>query len=727
MVDYKSMGLSDKEYEKIVKLMGRQPNETEAGIFAVMWSEHCGYKYSRALLKRLPTAGKYVVQGPGENAGVVDIGQGQRAVFKIESHNHPSAVEPYRGAATGVGGIVRDVLSMGARPVAIANSLRLGEPGDGGTRRIFKGVVEGIAGYGNALGVPTVAGEVYFSPSYRGKPLVNAMAVGILTGEPAKGLAAGVGNKILLAGGRTGRDGVHGATFASDELDEKSQQRRETIPAGHPELERKLIEACLQALATGSVVGMQDLGAAGLTSSSAEMAARAGTGIELDLSQVLAKEDGLTASELMLSETQERMLLVVECGRETEIQQIFTQHGIESAVVGQVTADGILRVYHQGDIAAEVPASYLTDEVPLYVQSGVKPGYLKEVQSFDWRGLQEPDDYNAVVLKLLGSANIGSRAWIWEQFDSEAYSNIVLGPGADAAVIGVTGTNKGLALTVDGNGRYAYLDPYVGGMIAVAEAARNLAVVGAEPLGMTDGLNLGNPERPEGYWQLEQVIEGMAAACRALEIPVVGGNVSLYNEIDGHAIFPTPIVGMVGLLPDKLQHCKPGFNSEGDLVVLLGSNGNGLGGSEYLYIIHNLETGRPPHLDLDRELRLHKLCRQAIAQGVLTSAHDVSDGGLVVAVAESCLLGVNRSIGAKIRLDLNGCRPDSVYFGEAQSRVIVSVAPDKLEELGQLALECGVPYAVLGQVGGGLLEVDDAISVPVADLKRAFEEALSWL
>ena len=721
MVDYKSMGLSDQEYSKIVKLMGREPNETETGIFAVMWSEHCGYKNSRPLLKLFPTEGKYVLQGPGENAGVVDIGDGQAAVFKIESHNHPSAVEPYEGAATGVGGIVRDVFAMGARPIASINSLRFGELNDDHTRWIFDGVVDGFAGYGNTLGVPTVAGEVYFSPSYQGNPLVNAMVVGLLTGDPAKGLAAGVGNKVLLAGGKTGRDGVHGATFASGELDEKSEERREAIPAGNPELEKRLIEACLEALAAGHVVGMQDLGAAGLTSSSAEMASRAGTGMEMDLSLVPVKEEGLTPYEMMLSESQERMLLVVEQGYEEEVRQIFTRWDIESVYIGQVTDDGLLRVYHEGEIAAEVPTKYLTEEVPTYVRQGQMPGYLKEEQSFDWSTLPEPADYNEALLKLMSSGNICSRKYIWEKFDTEAQGNTVVGPGSDAAVLQVEGTNKGLAITVDGNGRYTYLDPYTGGMIAVAEAARNLAVTGAEPLGLTDGLNFGNPEKPEVYWQLQKAIEGMAAACRALEIPVVGGNVSLYNEIEGQAIFPTPIVGMVGLLPDVSKHARQGFRAAGDLIVLLGSTEDELGGSEYLYALHNLETGRPPHLDLDRELRIQSLCRQAIARGLLASAHDVSDGGLVVAIAESCLTGKNGPIGATVKVDLGSLRRDSTYFGETQSRVVVSVAPDKLAALEKLAADFGVPYTVLGKTGDDHFTVDDVISLPLTKLQQAWE------
>ncbi|MGI6128910.1 MAG: phosphoribosylformylglycinamidine synthase subunit PurL [bacterium] len=724
MLNYKSMGLSDEEYKKIIELMGREPNLTELGIFSVMWSEHCGYKNSRALLNLFPTEGKYVVQGPGENAGIVDIGDGQGAVFKIESHNHPSAVEPYKGAATGVGGIMRDVFSMGARPVAAINSLRFGELTDDHTRWIFDGVVDGIAGYGNTLGVPTVAGEVYFSPSYKGNPLVNAMAVGILAGDPAKGLAAGVGNKVLLAGGRTGRDGVHGATFASDELDDKSKERREAIPAGNPELEKRLIEACLEVLATGHVVGMQDLGAAGLTSSSAEMASRAGTGIEMDLSLVPVKEQGLTPYEMMLSESQERMLLVVEQGHEKEVQQIFSKWDIESVYIGQVTDDGLLRVLHDGDVAAEIPVKYLTEEVPMYVRQGEIPAYLKEVQSFDWSQLPEPSDYNEALLKVMSSWNVASRHAIWEKFDTGARGNTVVGPGSDAAVVQVEGTTKGLAITVDGNGRYTYLDPYTGGMIAVAEAARNLAVTGAEPLGLTNGLNFGNPEKPEVYWQLQKAIEGMAAACRALDIPVVSGNVSLYNEIDGEAIFPTPIVGMVGLLTDATKHCVQGFEAAGEVIVLLGSNDDELGGSEYLYALHGIETGRPPRLDLDREARVQKLCRQAIAEGLLSSAHDVSDGGLVVAIAESCLTGKNGPIGATVKIDLQGLRRDAAYFGETQSRVVAAVTPDKLEALTKLAAKFGVPCTRLGETGGDTLKVDDVISLSLKQLVQAFEGAL---
>lgn len=724
MVDYRSMGLSDEEYERIVDLMGREPNETETGMFAVMWSEHCSYKNSRALLKRLPTEGKYVVQGPGENAGIVDIGAGQAAVFKIESHNHPSALEPYKGAATGVGGIVRDIFSMGARPIAVANSLRFGDLADQDSRRIFSGVIAGIADYGNTLGVPTVAGEIYFSPSYKGNPLVNAMAVGILDGDPVKGLAAGKGNKVLLAGGKTGRDGVHGATFASDELDDHAVEQRDAIPAGQPELEKRLIEACLEALATGYVVGMQDLGAAGLTSSSAEMAARANTGIRLDLSRVPVKDHDLTPYEMMLAESQERMLLVVERGQEKYIQEIFSRWNVESAIIGEVTSDGMLRVVHAGKIAAEVPALYLTEEAPLYVRQGQKPAYLSQTQTFDWNSLPEPTDYNQALLQLMASTNICSRQPVWSKFDTEAQGNTVVGPGADAAVIKVGQENKGLAITVDGNSRYTYLDPYVGAMIAVAEAARNLSVTGAKPLGLTNGLNLGNPEKPEIYWQLERIIDGMATACRALGIPVVGGNVSLYNEIDGRAIYPTLIVGMVGLLPDISKRIGSGFRAAGDLIVLLGHTENELGGSEYLHVVHGLETGCPPCLDINRERRIQLLCRLAAAQGLFSSAHDVSDGGLAVAVAESCLTGSNGPIGAKVKLNLTGLRRDSAYFGETQSRVVVSIAADKLKALEKLASEHNIAFTILGQTGGDRLEIDDAISLPLLQLKRAYEEAL---
>jgi phosphoribosylformylglycinamidine synthase len=719
------MGLTDEEYARILELLGREPNETELGMFAVMWSEHCGYKNSRPLLKLFPTQGPRVLQGPGENAGVVDIGDGQAVVFKMESHNHPSAIEPYQGAATGVGGIVRDIFAMGARPIACLDSLRFGDLKERRTVYLFSGVVAGIAGYGNAIGVPTVGGEAFFSPSYQGNPLVNVMCVGLLEGAPAKGAAAGVGNPVLLVGAKTGRDGIHGATFASEELGEASEERRPAVQVGDPFREKLLIEACLEALKTGYVVGIQDLGAAGITSSAVEMAGRAGTGMEIDISRVPRREPGMSPYEVMLSESQERMLLVVEKGREEEVKRIFSRWGLDATTIGRVTQDGVMRVWDGKTLAAEVPVRYLTEEVPTYVREGRVPEYLAAAQAFDWHTLPEPADYNEALLKLLASPNIASHEWIWRQYDHMVQTNTVILPGSDAAVLRVKGTSKGLALTCDGNGRYTYLDPYTGGMIAVAEAARNLAACGAEPLGLTDCLNFGNPEKPEVYWQLKQAIEGMAEACRSLGIPVVSGNVSLYNETEGRPIFPTPVVGMVGLLPNIERRAQQGFRGPGDVIVLLGSTEDELGGSEYLYALHGLELGRPPRLDLKKEARVQEACRTAIREGLLSSAHDLSDGGLVVALAESCLTGPNGPQGARVEIARAGLRRDSAYFSETQSRILISLPEENLPRLAAIAGRLGVPYSVLGRTGGERLEVDDAISLPVNELQRVWKEGLA--
>jgi phosphoribosylformylglycinamidine synthase II len=724
-LNWRSMGLSDAEYEKILALMGREPNETELGMFAVMWSEHCGYKNSRPLLKLFPTEGPRVLQGPGENAGVIDIGDGQAVVFKMESHNHPSAIEPYQGAATGVGGIVRDIFAMGARPIACLDSLRFGELTDHRTAYLFKGVVAGIAGYGNAVGIPTVGGEASFSPSYRDNPLVNAMCVGLLEGPPAKGVAAGVGNAVLLVGAKTGRDGIHGATFASEELSEDSEERRPSVQVGDPFREKLLIEACLEMLKQGYVVGIQDLGAAGITSSAVEMAGRAGTGMDIDVALVPRREQGMTPYEVMLSESQERMLLIIAKGYEEEARRLFAHWGLDATVIGRVTADGVMRVRDGDSVVAEVPIRYLTDEVPIYVREGCEPAYLAAAHAFDWHVLPEPEDYNYALLKLLASPNIASREWIWRQYDHMVQTNTVVLPGSDAAVLRVKGTSKGLAVTSDGNGRYTYLDPYTGGQIAVAEAARNLSCCGAEPLGLTDCLNFGNPEKPEVYWQLKRAIEGMAAACRAFDIPVVSGNVSLYNETEGRAIFPTPIVGMVGLLEDINCRAVQGFRGAGDIIVLLGETRDELGGSEYLYALHGLELGRPPELDLEREAGVQQVCRQAIRGKLLSSAHDLSDGGLLVAVAESCLTGQNGPVGARIKLELGGLRRDSAYFSESQSRILVSLPEKNMSALQELAARYGVPYTVLGVTGGQHLEVDDVISLSLTDMLQAWKEGLA--
>jgi len=603
---WQQMGLREQEYQKAIELLGREPNYVETGLFAVMWSEHCSYKHSRPELKKFPTSGPQVLQGPGENAGVVDIGDGQAVVFKIESHNHPSAIEPYQGAATGVGGIVRDVFAMGARPIASLNSLRFGKLSDPHQRFLMGGVVAGIAGYGNCLGIPTVAGEVYFNDSYRGNCLVNAMCVGLIDQKAlAKGTAAGVGNAVMLVGARTGRDGIHGATFASEELSEASQAKRPSVQVGDPFMEKLLIEACLELIERKLVVGMQDLGAAGLTSSGSEMAARGNSGVELDVALVPRREPNMTPYEVMLSESQERMLVVVQPERVDEVQAVFKKWGLTAVHVGRVTDDGMFRILENGVVVANVPAKALTDEAPVYHAVATRPVWQDEVQRLP-ADLPLPADLGKVLKQLLASPNIASKEWVYRQYDHMVRDNTVILPGSDAAVLRVKGTNKGLALTVDCNSRYVYLDPYLGGKLAVAEAARNLVCAGAKPLAITNCLNFGSPERPEIFWQFKEAVRGMGDACRALDTPVTGGNVSFYNEANGQAVYPTPTVGMVGLLTDIERRVTQGFQAAGDAVVLLGETMPEIGGSEYLAVVHGLECGQPPELDLERESKLQQ-------------------------------------------------------------------------------------------------------------------------
>lgn len=699
---WRQMGLTDEEYERIKNLLGREPNYVELGMFAVMWSEHCGYKHSRPVLKTFPTRAPWVLQGPGENAGIIDIGDGQAVVFKIESHNHPSAIEPFQGAATGVGGIVRDIFAMGARPVALLDSLRFGPLDNPRNRYLLGGVVGGISFYGNCIGLPTVGGEVVFAPCYTGNPLVNVMCVGLIDRDKIqRGRASGIGNAVMVVGARTGRDGIHGATFASEELSEASEERRPSVQVGDPFREKLLIEACLEVVKEDLLVGMQDMGAAGLTSSSAEMASRAGTGMEIDVDLVPRREEGMTPYEIMLSESQERMLLVPKKGCEERVKSIFARWGLEAVVIGRVTGDGILRVKEKGKVVAEVPVRYLTEECPVYVREKRRPAYLDELQAYDWSALPEPEDYAQTLLKLLSSPNIANKEWVFRQYDYMVRTDTVIRPGADAAVLRIKGTKKGLALTTDGNGRYCYLDPETGGAIAVAEAARNISCVGARPLGVTDCLNFGNPEKPEIAWQFYHCVLGMSRACARLNTPVVGGNVSFYNETSGEAVYPTPVVGMVGLLENIEQRCTPGFKEEGDVVLLLGETLDELGGSEYLAFIHSIVAGRPPLLDLEREAAVQEAVRQSIGRGLVRAAHDCSEGGLAVTLAEMAILG---RMGAEIKLE-ESLRADSLLFSESQSRVIVSARPEKVADIEKLARELKVPVKILGICGGQTLNI----------------------
>ncbi len=701
---WRDMGLTDAEHERIKEILGRDPNWTELGMYAVLWSEHCAYKHSRALFHLFPTKSSRVLEGLGENAGVVDIGDGLAVCFKVESHNHPSAIEPYQGAATGVGGILRDIFTMGARPIAVLDSLRFGPLEKERVRYLFSGVVAGISGYGNSVGVPTVGGEVYFDPSYAGNPLVNVMAVGILEhSQLATASASGVGNPVMVVGARTGRDGIHGASFASAELNKASEERRPSVQVGDPFTEKLLIEACLELIRTGVVVGIQDMGAAGLTSSSAEMAARAGSGIDMDLSLVPRREEGMTPYEIMLSESQERMLVVPRQGAEAEVEKIFSKWGLEAIVVGRVTDDGMLRVRENGQVVAEVPAvSLSTDGAPCYQPEERRPAWLDELWNTPLPPPVAPAALRDVLPQLLAAPTIADKAWVFRQYDTMVQTNTVIGPGnSDAAVLRIRNTKKALAVTIDCNSRYCYLDPFVGAQIAVAEAARNVVATGAEPLAITDGLNFGNPEKPEIYWQLHQAVAGISAACRALDVPVTGGNASLYNETEGEAIYPTPVIGMVGLLADVERRLPAGWQSAGDLIVLVGKNRDEIGGSEYLAAVHGLVAGRPPALDLELELQVQQFVLGAAQTGLITSAHDLAEGGLAVALAECCLAA---GCGAQVELPAN-FRLDSLLFGESQSRILISLPKEKGADLIRLAAQCGVPAAILGTAGGSALQM----------------------
>ncbi|NLW06763.1 MAG: phosphoribosylformylglycinamidine synthase subunit PurL [Clostridia bacterium] len=725
---YRQMGLTDYEYGRIKEILGREPNYVETGMFAVMWSEHCGYKNSRPVLKLFPTEAPWVLQGPGENAGVVDIGDGQAVVFKIESHNHPSAIEPFQGAATGVGGIVRDIFTMGARPIAVLNSLRLGPLENPRNRYLMAGAVGGISFYSNCLGLPTVAGEVYFEPTYSGNPLVNAMAVGLIEHKDIlRAKASGIGNDVMYIGARTGRDGIHGATFASEELSMTMEAQQPAVPVGDPFREKLLLEACLEIIKEDLIIGMQDMGAAGLTSSSCEMAARAVTGMELNLDLVPRREEGMTPYEIMLSESQERMLLVAKEGARERIEAICRRWGLEAVVIGRVTSDGIMRIKEKGRVVAAVPAKALTDQCPVYERERRRPSYLDRVQNTDLSSLPEPEDYGAALLKLIATPNLASKEWIYRQCDYMARTDTVAGPGGDAAVLRIKGTGKGLALTVDGNGRYCYLDPERGGAIAVAEAARNLSCVGARPLAITNCLNFGNPEKPEVAWQFYQAVVGMSRACEALQTPVTGGNVSFYNETEGEAIYPTPIVGMVGLLADIKHACGSGFSRENDEIILLGETHAEIGGSEYLAVIHSLVAGEPPQLDLEREKAVQELVREAIAAGLVRAAHDCAEGGLAIALAESV---INGGLGARIELE-SSLRPDYLLFSESQSRVLLAVAPACRDRVLALARQKGIPATVIGLCGGSALEVSlngrVLFNLSLGELEQTWRESIPAL
>jgi phosphoribosylformylglycinamidine synthase II len=717
-------GLKADEYDRICQMLGREPNLLELGLFSVMWSEHCSYKSSRVHLKTLPTTGPRVVQGPGENAGAVDIGDGMCAVFKIESHNHPSFIEPYQGAATGVGGIIRDIFTMGARPIALLNALRFGSLDTPLARRIFAGVVAGVGGYGNSIGIPTIGGEIYFDPVYAGNPLVNVLCLGLAhKDEIIKGAAHGEGNPVFYVGAKTGRDGIHGATMASAEFDEKSAEKRPAVQVGDPFMEKLLMEACLEVMKTGAVVGIQDMGAAGLTCSTSEMSSRGGVGMDIEVTRVPQRESGMAPYEIMLSESQERMLLVVERGREHEIEEVFEKWDLHAVEIGTVTGSDRLRIFKEGVLVAEVPTRALTDEAPVYRRPTTEPEWQRRVQRLRLDELGNPPAAVAAFRALLASPVIASKRWAYRQYDHSVGTNTIAQPGMSAGIARVKGTRRGLAVSVDCNSRFCYLDPYRGAMLAVAESARNVACAGGEPIGATNNLNFGNPERPEIMWQFAEAVRGIGDACRALGIPITGGNVSLYNETDGEAIYPTPVLGVVGVLEDASRTVTRTFKRPDAHVLLLGDNRGELGGSEYLGVLHQRVAGEPPVLDLGRERALQTLLVRAIREDLIDSAHDCAEGGLAVALAECCFdaggLGATVDVTAA---DVSGAYAvNATLFGESASRAIVSTNSKRLDHLMAAARELDVPVVELGRTGGehirlsvdGKLEID--VSVAVAE------------
>ena len=722
------LGLTEEEYERITELIGREPCFEELGMFSVMWSEHCSYKNSLALLKTLPRSGKRLLVSAGEeNAGLVDIGDGLAVAFKIESHNHPSAIEPYQGAATGVGGILRDIFSMGARPIAILDSLRFGELSNPRVRYLFNNVVKGIADYGNSFGCPTVGGEVYFDKSYTFNPLVNVMAAGVVKhGEIMRAVAVGEGNPVLIVGSKTGRDGIHGASFASQEIDDESESKRPSVQVGDPFAEKLLLEATLEAIKSGYVVGVQDMGAAGITCSTSEMSSRGKSGMEIDLSKVPVREKNMSAYEILLSESQERMLLVVKKGFEDKVIEIFKKWDLDAAVIGKVTSDKYLKVKKDGKTVAKIPAFSLVagEGAPVYEREARKPGYIDKLRKFKPEDIKEPADLTKTFLKLISSPNIASKEWVYEQYDTMVGTNTVVLPGGDASVVRIKGTKKAISLKTDCNSRYVYLNPYKGTMIAVAESARNVVCTGAEPVAITNCLNFGNPYDPEIYWQFKESIKGMADACKFFETPVTGGNVSFYNEGPDGAVYPTPVIGMLGIIEDVKHITTAGFKNPGDIIVLLGRNTGEIGGSEYLSWIHGKVAGDAPEIDLELERKVQKTCLEAIRLGVINSAHDVSDGGIAVALAESCVVNKEKNLGCKVELK-DKIRADFLLFGETQSRIVVSLSEDKFNELEYLCQKNQVPFSVIGVVtDDGVFKINDWINLPVSEIASVYYGSL---
>ena len=720
-------GLTQEEYEMIVQRLGRTPSFTELGVYSVMWSEHCSYKNSILELKKLPREGEHLLVAAGEeNAGLVDIGDGLGCAFKIESHNHPSAVEPYQGAATGVGGIHRDIFTMGARPIASLNSLRFGSLETPRVRYLLDGVVRGIGDYGNSFGVPVIAGEVCFDESYEGNPLVNAMSIGIVkAGETASAIAKGIGNPVLIVGASTGRDGIHGATFASEEISEESEAKRPSVQVGDPFTEKLLLEASLEALQTGAVVGMQDMGAAGIACSSSEMTAKGGQGMRINLDLVPAREPGMTAYEMLLSESQERMLIVAHKGQEQDIIDVYEKWDLHAVVIGEVVEGDQVTYWKDGEIKAQIPADHLVlgGGAPQYVRETKKPSYLEETQNADLSTLVHPENLIESLEALLGSPNIASKRWVHEQYDTMVRTNTVQGPGAaDAGIIRLKGSKKGLVAKTDCNGRYVYLNPRRGGQIAVVESARNVVCSGAKPMAITNCLNYGNPYKPEVYWTFKESLAGMGDACRKLNTPVTGGNVSFYNENPESAIFPTPIIGMLGVIEDVEKHkMSPSFKKEGDIILYVGAPRIGLGGTEYLKVIHGLTTGDAPILDLDVELKVQETVLEAITSGLVTAAHDISDGGLAVTIAE---MGIFGSLGAQIDLSVLSGSIHEIWFSEAQSGIILTCQPNQKEPLMKHLSQGGVDVAQIGTVQGDALNFEGVGSVSLDQLHNIYESAI---
>ncbi|MDD5063127.1 MAG: phosphoribosylformylglycinamidine synthase subunit PurL [Candidatus Marinimicrobia bacterium] len=721
-------GLNEEEWNKILQILGRQPTYTELGVFSVMWSEHCSYKNSIAVLKTLPRNGKRLLVGAGEeNAGLVDIGDGLAICFKIESHNHPSAVEPFQGAATGVGGILRDIFTMGARPIASLDSLRFGPLNVPRNRYLFDNVVKGIAHYGNCIGVPTVAGEVNFDDCYTGNPIVNVMTIGLVKHENViSAISKGEGNTVMIVGSSTGRDGIHGATFASVELSEESENRRSSVQVGDPFTEKLLLEATLELAKQGYLIGVQDMGAAGIACSTSEMSARGKSGMILNLSSVPLREADMHPYEILLSESQERMLVVIRKGFEEETKKIFEKWDLNCVKIGKVINSGNLDIFMDNKKVGSLPAWHLVlgGGAPVYDRETKEPAYLKKVQGRNLKKITEPNDYNQVLLQLLSSPGIADKSWVYRQFDHSVRSNTAVLPGSSSAVIRIKGTRKALVTKTDGNGRYTYLNPYKGGAIAVAESARNVVCSGARPIAITNCLNFGNPYDPEIYYQFKLAVQGMGDACRVFDTPVTGGNVSFYNESPKGAIYPTPVVGMVGLIEDIKYITTSWFKNDGDFIMLLGALKGELGGSEYLKVIHNIVGGDAPDIDLTFEKRVYQATLEAIHKGIVSSATDVSDGGLAVALAESCITNPEKSVGASIYISRK-LRNDELFFGESQSVIVLSINEKYLLDMERIASKNIIPCITIGRVkDNGRLKINEIIDLPLTDIKKAYAETI---